>query len=167
MSKKNSFKPGYRQRIATPIPRQDGKGNVTLMCPFCNPTHPLSPNGMSGCGTELQVRATQTVFRAVSDKKMICIKCQKGGGEMVAFNESMVHVHNCTPGVATFVDPPRMSVFAAALFRLPVRIRSVFEKYTGEIKPISEVKPDGTRTGRTLGYVFYRSKNAKHTPTVT
>lgn len=157
MSKKYSgTRLPYTERIGTPKVTKDPAGNAILLCPFCNPPHALDTNGASPCGTILQVRAVQIVYKSKFNKKLVCVKCQQGGGDLVHFNNAYIHTHDCTPGVATFVEPPKFSKAAALVFRLPKWIQKRVEKYLGESKAVEEVTEDGTRTGKTLGYFFWR-----------
>lgn len=155
--KRSNPKPAYSQRVAAPIGRMED-GKPILMCPFCKPSHPLIMGGTALCGTDLQVRAIQTVFKAKYEKGMLCAKCGKGGGEMVMFQNAFVHINDCMPGVATLTQPPKFSLIARLLYRFPERIKNALKKKFGEIMPVAEVLPDGTRTGKTLGYFFYKGQ---------
>lgn len=154
--KKSLNRPPYTERVATPKVQKDPAGNAILLCPFCNPSHPLEAGSASACGTILQVRAVQIVYEAKFNKNMVCVKCQKGGGKLVHFNNAFVHSHDCMPGVATFVDAPKFSKMAEIVFNLPQWIKPTFEKYLGEAKPVEEVTETGARTGKTLGHFFWR-----------
>lgn len=154
--KRNTPKPRIDQRIAAPLAKQDEKGKAVLMCPFCKPSHVLIPGTTAKCGTDLQVRAVQMMFNAKYEKDMVCVKCGKGGGRMVRFQNSFVHADDCTPGVATLTEAPKFSTMARVMFHLPDRIKELFKTSLGEIMPVAEVTPDGTRTGKTLGYFFYK-----------
>ena len=83
---------------------------------------------------------------------------------MVRFLNAYVHVGDCAPGVVTLAEPPDTSFFAHGIYLLPLAFRSRIEKVTGRVMPIDEVMPDGTRTGKKLGYFFLRngSTNAQH-----
>ena len=152
--KQSRVKPRTTVRIEAPQAGKGKDGKPTLLCPFCRPTHPLIPGKVSMCGTALEMRAVQTVFKAKFIKGMVCAKCGQGGRDMVHFQNAFVHVHDCTPGVATFTDPPDLSFFAHGVYLLPLSFRKRIEKYTGTAMPVDEVKPDGTRTGQVLGYFF-------------
>jgi len=154
--KKSNFKPRTTIRIEAPLAGKGKDGKPTLLCPFCHPTHPIIPGKVSLCGTNLEMRATQTVFRARFIKNMVCAKCGQGGGDMVHFQNAFIHVHDCTPGVATFTEPPSMTWFARSVYWLPNGFKKHIEKRTGRAVPVDEVKPDGTRTGKVLGYFFNR-----------
>lgn len=154
--KSKNFNPAITERIGVPLIQKDTAEKPLIMCPWCKPSHPLSTVGASACGTILQVRAVQVVYHTRYKKDLICVKCQQGGGDMTMFNNAFIHTHDCMPGVATFVDPPKFSGMAALVFKLPKQIKSIFEKYLGEAKAVEEVTDDGTRTGRTMGYFFWR-----------
>lgn len=112
----------------------------------------------------VQMRVVQTVYRAKYNDKMVCVKCAKGGGEMVRFLEALIHIPDCMPGVATLVDPPPFSKFAKFV-HASGKLKPLFEYFAGVATPIEEVMPDGKRTGVTLGYFFKRMTHAKHATT--
>jgi hypothetical protein len=154
--KKSTIKPKYTTRIEAPIAKKEKDGSAGLYCPFCKPTHKILPGMEYPCGTRIEVRAAQMVFKAKYEKNMVCAKCRKGGGEMVRFQNAFIHTHDCTPGVATFTEPPKFSKIAEALSRSPEWLKDRVEKRFGKIMPVDEVTPDGTRTGVVLGYFFYK-----------
>lgn len=141
-------------RSAAPIPRKEGK--VThLMCPHCKPTHSLSPSGPSACGTMIQVSAVQRIYRAKDLKGSVCIKCRRGGGDMVMFQQGFVHTHDCTPNVMTLTEKPKYSPLAGFAFNLPDGwLKRRIIKNNGTPTPVEEFTPAGERTGKILGYVF-------------
>lgn len=154
--KKNSIKPKFTNRIEAPIAKKEKDGSASLYCPFCKPTHKILPGMESACGTRLEVRAVQMVIHAKYDKTMVCVKCNKGGGDMVRFQNAFIHVADCMPGVATFTEEPKYSQFAKLLFKAPEWIKTRIEKKFGTIMPVDEISPDGQRTGVVLGYFFYK-----------
>lgn len=157
--KSKTLNPQVTERYGTPRIQKGDDGNPVMFCPFCRPSHELLPVGVSACGTQLQVRAVQVVYHARYNKEVVCIKCQRGGGDLVQFNNAMIHINDCMPGVATFIDPPKFSRMASLVFKLPSKIKSFAEKYLGETKAVEEVDEKGVRTGKTLGHFFYaRSK---------
>lgn len=166
MSKKNLFKAPYTVRNGTPKMLKDKEGNTLLICPFCAVPHALTPNVPSQCGTRLILTAEQVVFRAKADKRFICVKCGKGGGEMVRFQNAYIHTHNCSPGVVTMTEPPRFSRMAGLVSKVRnERIRKSIERFTGRAMPVDEVREDGTRTGVVLGHFFHKEvKHAEHKP---
>lgn len=164
MSKKHSKQSNVTERIATPVITKGNNGEAILMCPFCIPSHVLSASNTNGCGSMVQMRVVQTVYRAKYNDKLVCVKCAKGGGEMVRFMEAFIHIPDCMPGVATLVDPPPFSRFAKFVSGRG-KLKPLFEYFTGVATPIEEVMPDGTRTGVTLGYFFKRIANAKRATT--
>lgn len=159
MSKKKIFQPPVTQRFGTPPIRKGDKGGTEIMCPFCNPSHVLTTQGPAACGTQLQVRAVQTVYDARHNKSLVCVKCHKGGGKMVQFNNSMIHTPDCTPGVVTFIEKPQFSILANLVYHLPTWARARVEPWTGRTEKVDEITPEGERTGRVMGYVFYRITN--------
>lgn len=150
-----SFTPPVTERFGTPILRKD-KDTPLIECPFCKPTHALSVSGPSACGTMLQLRAVQRVYKGRFNKGMVCIKCGKGGGELVHFNDAFVHANDCTPGVYAFADQPKFSRMAQMIFTAPGFIKRPFENRLGKTMAVEEVLPDGTKTGKHLGYFFYK-----------
>ena len=162
MSKRNSNRPPYRERREMPKIENSKDGGKVLMCPFCNPSHPIMPFIPSPCGTVVEVTAVQLVFRAKYAKDMICAKCGQGGGEMVVWNEAFIHTHDCTPGTATLLVEPKYSKIAKAVFGLSDgKIKTLIQNILGEAKEVAEAKPDGKRTGKILGYFFYRQPKAQ------
>jgi hypothetical protein len=160
MSKKNSFKPPVSQRTGTPgLTKGEGGRNV-ILCPFCKPAHELRPGFVEPCGTTLQINAVQQVVKA-KYSGLVCVKCGKGGGDMVRYMNAHIHTHDCSPEVMTMTEPPKFSRLAMIIYKLPKRAKKFFEKFTGQVMPVDEVKPDGTRTGVTLGWFFLpRGKHA-------
>ena len=62
--KKTSIKPRILQRIEAPIAKKEKDGSASLWCPFCKPSHKILPVMEALCGTRLEVRAVQVVFKA-------------------------------------------------------------------------------------------------------
>lgn len=75
---------------------------------------------------------------------------------MVQFNDAFIHTHDCTPGVFTFSDQPKFSRMAQMIFTAPGFIKRPFENRLGKTMAVEEVLPDGTKTGKHLGYFFYK-----------
>lgn len=162
MSKKNAIRPLTTTRSATPRVQKEKDGSVVLLCPFCQIPHPLRADGQSACGTAIEVVAKQIVINAKFRKELVCAKCGKGGGQMVAFNRAFIHVEDCMPGMATLVEPPKYSMLAKFVFRMKAgRLKNFMEDRYGEAKEIAIVSPTGERTGQ-INYFFYRSQNGKH-----
>jgi len=137
------------------------KDEVQILCPFCEPPHPIAVGKPSACGTQLKVTAVQSVFpaRTVHKYDLKCIKCHQGGGQMIQFNQGYVHLHECSPGTKLLTEAPQFSRLARTVFHLPTPIRNLFEKQLGKAKEIKEVDPKGVDTGVVLGYFFYRPEN--------
>lgn len=155
--KKSTLKPKFTTRIEPPIAKKERDGSAGLYCPFCRPTHKILPGAESACGTRLEVRAVQMVFKAKYEKDMICAKCGQGGGEMVMFRNAFVHAHDCTPGVAILVEEPKFTRFAQIIYSIPwPALKSRIEKRTGRAMQVDEVMPTGERTGKVLGYTFLK-----------
>ena len=145
-------------------------GEVQILCPFCEPPHPIAVGREAACGTLLKVTAVQVLIpsRTVNRDKLICVKCHKGGGEMVKYHQGYVHLHECTPHTKLMTEPPPFSRLAGVLYGLPSPIRNPVEKYLGKwigtAKQVKEVDPSGNDTGKVLGYFFYKpgGSNATH-----
>ena len=162
--KATTFSPRTTERAGAPIPKTV-EGRVVLMCPFCKAPHPIIPGIVAACGSTLQVRAVQTIYKAKYEPSMICAKCGKGGGDMVLVADAFFHVEDCNPGVLVMTDPPEFSEFAKRVFLLPDWLKKIIEPQTGTAMPVDEVLSDGTRTGVTLGYFFKEKTNAKRSAT--
>ena len=156
MAKKNSTQPPMYQRVDVPKVSKDKDGNAILMCPFCTPAHPLNLDNSSSCGTGIQIRAVQTTYKAKFDKRLICIRCGEGGGEMVMHQNGFIHTHKCKEGVFVLDKPPEYSSVAKLIFKYTPEW---FRKWAGAIQ-VEEIYPDGKKTGVVLGYAFLRGKNA-------
>ena len=165
MTKKSAPKTNYTKRTATPQIAKDHNGNSLLLCPFCTPPHTLHPSIPSPCGTILVLTAEQVVYKAKYNKKMVCVKCKQGGGEMVRFQGALIHTHNCAPGVMTMTVPPKYSKAAKFVHGMKSPfLKSMLEKYLGRTMPVEEVTPDGSRTGVVLGHFFLKDDDhAKRT----
>jgi hypothetical protein len=154
--------PGYRPetKVREALPRvQETGGEVLLMCPFCQPPHPVAFGKPGACGTTLKVTAVQTVIpiRTVHKHKLICFKCGQGGGEMVPFNQGYLHLVDCVPGTRVLAEPPaNFSRWAGWVYRMPEPLRERVERLTGAAKRIDEIDAQGKETGRTLGFIFHR-----------
>ncbi len=157
---------GIQTREAMPG-LDETKDGVHLMCPFCYPTHPLMPNEDSACGTVLKVTAVQTVIpdRMVRMQKLICLKCHQGGGPMVQYMNGFIHLHECTPGTKLLRIPPRYNAMAGLVYKLPKSMRKQTEKFTGLSQQVREILPDGTETGKVIGYFFLKGKRNATRPT--
>ena len=167
MSKSSRVKPPVTKRTGTPRIMKGEDGSVALICPFCEIPHALKPNAVSVCGTALILTAEQIVYHAKFDRKLVCVKCGKGGGDMVMRQSALVHVVDCMPGVAFLTEPPKFSKTATFVSKIKYeRVRKLIERYTGRATPVDEVKEDGTRTGNVLGHFFHKENaNAKRNET--
>ena len=160
MAKRSAgYKPAVKTRESEPRVNEI-KGEVTLLCPFCEPPHPIAVGQDSACGTALLVKAVQVIYptRTVNERGMICVKCKKGGGEMVKFNLGYVHLHECSPGTRLMAEAPKFSRFARTVYGMPAWMRSPIEKRMGRARQVKEVDPQGVDTGNVLGYFFYKTQ---------
>jgi len=162
MSKKQSFKPPYRQRTAVPKLAKGENGSNILLCPFCADPHPIMPFVASPCGTMVTFYAEQTIYRAKADKRFVCAKCGEGNGEMVKWNDAFIHVPDCKPEVKTLLEPPTYSKLARYIHNMrDGKIKGFSQRVFGRTVAVEEVTPDGKLTGRVLGYFFQRKKKDK------
>ena len=157
-NKPKGWRPPATTRIEAPKFGKTKDGKDSILCPFCNPTHPLTPGSEAMCGTALQVRAVQMVYKAKHYKGMVCAKCGKDGDQMVRFQNAFIHVKDCTPGVATLTESPQFSKLARLVYTAPPYIKALFEKRFGSAMSVDEVLPNGTRTGNIIGYFFMKGK---------
>lgn len=146
-------------REARPLVENTSKG-VAIKCPFCVPAHVLLPGVQSPCGTTLKVTAVQPYYtsRATKSRGVACVKCGKIGGEMVKYRNGYVHMVECTPGVKLLTEIPPLSKVAKVIFKLPPKLRSIFEKRMGVAKKLEQIDTEGKPTGVILGYFFWKGK---------
>ena len=151
-------KPETVTRESAPRVVEDKKLGAKILCPFCEIPHPIEVGKDSACGTTLVIRAVQTQYptRTVNKHKLICVKCHKGGGEMIRFNNGFVHLHDCSPNTKLMAAPPEFSPWAAAVYQMPKLVREPLEKIYGYAKQVKEIDPQGAETGKVLGYFFFR-----------
>jgi len=165
-------KPKYRNPLRTreAIPKlKKTKDGVELLCPFCDPPHPILPGVPTVCGATLRVTAVQQIIisRVTKHEKLICMKCHQGGGEMVKFMNGFVHLVECAPDVNLIADPPKNSKVAKRIYGFPKRLRAIIEKFTGVVNIVKVVDPLGNETGEIQSYFFApkKVKNARKTRT--
>lgn len=140
------------------------KEGAQILCPFCTPTHPLAIGEPSPCGTQLKVTAVQSILpsRIVRLRKLICVKCKQGGGEMVQYINGYIHLNDCAPEVNLLRTPPKYNAIAGIVYNLPKKLRSQVVKLTGVPQQVQEITPDGTETGKVAGYFFLKRKAASN-----
>lgn len=158
--KQKTYRPPVTIRELPPKLLQSKEG-LQILCPFCNPPHPILPGQESTCGTTLKVTATQTVIpaRTARDKGLICIKCHKTGkGEMVRYMNGFIHLVDCAPETRLLAEPPKFDNMAGYVYKLPERLRALVEKRTGKVQRVDEIDAEGRETGKTLGYFFLKAK---------
>jgi len=148
-----------KTREATPGTRKT-KNGVEIMCPFCLVPHPITPNKPSTCGTQIHVKAVQYLIsqHTAKQKGIICMKChQAAGGDMVSCMNGFIHTYDCAPGTIVLSSEPKYDKWAAKVYKLPKKVRSIIEKRMGEVKEIKEIDVAGVETGKILGYFFYKN----------
>jgi len=150
-------RPNVRTRTATPLVNKKS-GKVEIMCPFCKPSHPIFPDKVASCGTQIIVSAQQVVILShyAKEKKYKCLKCGETGGEMVMSGTGFVHLADCKPEMKLLNDPPPVTKRAEWVFHLPLKVRAMIEARTGEAKELQEIDEKGQPTGKVLGYFFYK-----------
>jgi len=102
-----------RIRRQAPIIKQGGKG-IVIECPYCHPPHPLRLDLPAPCGTILEVKAVQSLYKDVA-----CALCGKSGGTLIKVGELYRHANECSPGKRLYTIPPKRSLGAAIFYRLP------------------------------------------------
>lgn len=132
--------PKGRERRSYPL-MGNNNGKLVIMCPFCDPPHPISIKEVAQCGTRLDVQAVQLVF-----KHQKCALCGKMDGELVQIGNQFRHVQQCTPGAFLFAEPPPRSLLAGIVDGLPDRFQVPFAKLTG-LTPIALTSADGKPAG--------------------
>lgn len=158
MKQSGSIKPRIRVRKAEPIIQNDG-GKPAIMCPFCQPSHPISLAEIALCGTRLQLEAVQEILPGwyAQNHKIACLKCHKvDGQDLVPFQGGFIHLRDCMPGTKFLAVPPKFTHRAKFVFGLPSFLRPHVEKFTGVAKEVKEIDRNGHETGVILGYSFYR-----------
>lgn len=164
--KQKHYTPSIKTRELPPIVHKT-RGGIVLMCPFCNPTHPLVPGQPNNCGTKIRVTAVQEIIsaRTVRIEGLTCVKCRETGkGEMVQYFNGYVHVEECAPGIQLLSSIPKYSKWAKVVFNLPETWRERVEKLTGVVQVVQGLTPDGKETGNVEGYFF--AKRGKTTPRI-
>lgn len=150
------YKPNQRDQRMDERPVRWAAGK--LLCPFCETPHALHPDG-NPCGTFLRVSAVRIIIpaRVVREKNHKCLKCGKGLGEMVYIGQnSYIHAVDCQPGTHIIMTPQKYTRTAEFVSKLPEALRKAIEKRTGKATAMKEIEPDGTETGKILGYFFYK-----------
>lgn len=170
MSKRNhasaqflpSGKPAIQTRESSPIPVPT-KNGIELHCPFCDDHHKLLPNVESPCGTRIVVTAVQEVVsaRLSRTENLTCLKCHKTGGEMVHYRNGYIHLVNCSPQTKFLQDVPKFSLVAKLVFGMNPKMRGLIERLTGRADQVLEIDEHGEKTGKTLGYFFWK-KGVNH-----
>lgn len=165
MPKYKPPRPQTKTRTENPIPFPT-KDGIELRCPFCADHHKLLPNIESACGTRIEVTAVQEIYpvHTVKHKSLTCVKCFQGGGEMVRFNNSFVHLIDCKPGSRLLQDIPPNSRMAEIVYKLPVWLKTRIEKLTGKSDRVLEIDEKGEKTGKVIAYIFW-SNSGKQIPT--
>lgn len=120
---KHAFKPtpgGWERRKLVRPKVIDSSGNAQIMCPFCPRPHPLPLDGSAACGTRLDIRAIQKVYKGIA-----CVLCGGQLGTMVKVGDKYRHAHDCTPSKQLYAEPPPLSRSAALVWRMPAFIHQL------------------------------------------
>lgn len=137
--------PGGWERRKVVQPRIVEGGSAQVMCPYCPRPHPLPLNEAAACGTRLEIRAVQKVYKGVT-----CALCGGALGTMVRIGENYKHSHQCTPGKELYAAPPPASRSAALFWHAPKFIH-YFMARNLKRAPI-ELK----QNGKVVGYAWER-----------
>ena len=121
-------------------------GKDVIMCPYCDPPHPLSTQEISPCGTVLEVQAIQAIFR-----NQRCIVCGEISGEQTMVGNKYVHTYDCKPGHRMFATPPRKSTLATLFWRFPDWAQLLVARKFGKV--VLELKNSEEKI---IGYTWQR-----------
>lgn len=145
---RDSFKPtpgGWERRKLVRPKVVDATGNAQVMCPFCPRPHPLPLDGPASCGTRLDIRAIQKVYKGVA-----CVLCGGQQGTMVKVGDKYKHAHNCTPGKELYTTPPPFSRSAGLMWHMPNFVQQwhawIWKRAAIELK----------QEGKVVGYAWER-----------
>lgn len=135
------FKKSSTPKIRSKPPhiKETGVG-VEIHCPFCHPPHVLRIDLPSPCGTILELKAVQNLYKDVS-----CALCEGSQGTLIKVGESYKHVHNCSPGKHLYTVPPETSLSARLFWKLPTFLHKLVWIQMG--KKVIEVSSKGKVTG--------------------
>ena len=120
-----SMKPRIRRQA--PRISNDGKG-VLIECPYCHPPHPLRVDLPAPCGTILELRAIQNLYRDVK-----CVLCENSQGTLIKVGEYYRHAHECSPGKRIYTVPPEKSRSAAVFHRFPKFLHKFYARNFGKV----------------------------------
>jgi hypothetical protein len=156
-------------RVREEMPKMTStKEGAVIWCPFCVPSHAITPGQASPCGTQLKLTAVQTVIpaRVARMQKIVCLKCHETGeGDLVPYMKGFIHLIDCKPDTNLLRTTPEFSRAAEWVFKLPVGLRARVCRVTGYPQQVREIDPDGKETGKIIGYFFLRGNaNATRTP---
>lgn len=155
-------KPPFRLREDMPRMTQTKEGAV-IWCPFCVPSHSLTPGQPALCGTQLKLTAVQTVIpaRVVRLQKLTCLKChQSGEGEMVPYMNGYIHLEDCAPETNLLKSQPDFQRTADWAFHLPKSLRTQFCKLIDRWpQEVREIDATGKETGKIIGYFWMKGSD--------
>ncbi|GAH00933.1 unnamed protein product [marine sediment metagenome] len=124
MSKQKLKKSSTAGRRRTQAPKIVERNHVvTFECPFCFPPHPLMLQKESHCGTMLELKAIQRLYKGVK-----CAKCGESGGTLSKVKEKYQHAKDCLPGSILLPEDPVPSTSAKIAYYLPQFIRQFVSK---------------------------------------
>ena len=116
-----------RQHRSRPALIKQVKGETQILCPFCQPPHPISPME-SSCGTILKLEAQQRMFTSVA-----CALCGQSHGTLLKRGERYIHDYDCKPGTRIYTVPPPRSRLAAIVYRMPTAFHRFLAKRFGVV----------------------------------
>lgn len=132
------------------------EGNAAVLCPFCKPPHPILADREGPCGTRLELRAIQVTYENV-----VCTLCGKSGGTLVRVGDRYRHTYNCSPGKYLYATPPKKSILAGILFKMPDWTHLQFARMFGKVA-VEFFDANGRRAYYTWEPVGSRTIDTKH-----
>lgn len=134
-----------RTRKTDPKVIKGKNDKITLVCPFCKVPHPIgfSP---AMCGTKIEVKAVQTIYTGAT-----CALCGKPGGNFVKIGNAFAHENQCSPGKVLFQKPPKLSILAKIIYKLPDPITKFISKFGKTAIEVSDIK-----NGKVIGYSWVK-----------
>lgn len=158
--KRAAARPLAQVRVREDTPKMTStKEGAVIWCPFCVPSHAITPGQPSPCGTQLRLTAVQSVVphRLARLQKLVCLKCHETGeGEMVPYMNGYIHLIDCKPDTNLLRDTPQFNKFAGFVYGLPRGLRAQVCKVTGYPQQVREIDETGKETGKIIGYFFLR-----------
>lgn len=153
-----AIRPSGQPKVREELPQMtQTKEGAVIWCPFCVPSHPLTPGAPAACGTVLKLTATQTIIpaRMARLQQIECLKCHKTGeGDMVPYMSGYIHLTDCAPDTNLLKTPVAYSKLAGLVYHLPLKLRervcALTNQYPQEVCTLEK--------GDVIGYYFLKGK---------